>query len=50
MSTRTCFFCGSVLMAARGFIETVSQPAGERRDFCGSKCLRLHLAETGTLL
>ena len=49
-STRACFFCGSVLMAARGFIETVSQPDGERRDFCSSKCLRLHLAETGTLL
>lgn len=42
---RACFYCGKVLMAIAGFVETVRQPDGERRDFCSAECLHWQLHE-----
>lgn len=42
---RACFFCGKVLDARAGFIETVTQPDGTRRDFCSRDHLREQLQE-----
>ena len=46
---RACFLCGKVLDARAGFIETVTQPDGTRRDFCTWRCIRDQLKDGAPL-
>ena len=45
LKLRLCQYCGKLLDARAGFIETIHQPDGLRRDFCSAECLHWQLHE-----